>query len=86
MLGSFSFAYNLGKLTHHSQIEVSAGQEHQFPLTYSVYCCFLVKQLQLWSGGLGRSVAALKSDEVSSYESCGEVIKNLAHYSFPLML
>lgn len=26
-----------------------------------------VKQLQLWSGGLGRSVASLKSDEVSSY-------------------
>lgn len=27
----------------------------------------LMKQLQLWSGGLGRSVAALKNYEVSSY-------------------
>ncbi len=35
------------------------------PLYFSV-SCLSIKQLQLWSGGLGRSVMALKNDQVSS--------------------
>lgn len=58
-----------------TQLKLNAGQVHlHFPFVtrhteasfFSVSSCPSVKQLQLWSGGLGRSVTALKSDEVSS--------------------